>query len=927
MGLSKSIKLVKQGENVGSERKLPVELEFGVTQTRFQSNESVLDFYSKIIRLSSNTKICQPGSELLSIKKPEVVLDSAQVKAVNSNLKELVNEIKIPLLGNCVSEKDPNFAVENKKLLRDFFKATILNFDFYTPDYYEGQSEYQFSSRFENIDAFLKNYYNFDVTEASLSIKTFLACFSLYVSQKMFSEVELKPLLRMITVTNIDAISKKLSDIVDAYNVDLLKQGRPLLEGIPLWFGYKHDKILKADFFQQLNYWISDKDNNIIANNYNREFIDNIKLLPSKLSVSQILLPDTFFTPGSSNSDQTKFYQYEGNKLRKLRLSKTELFMSLPEAAFKLLIDKAFDHRHVDVAVAHPKYEPGKVRPFITTGLWSHITQKIFLKIWKSSLVKEGCPLFTNFRGEDKCDRFVQMSKYCDGEYILIPLDQKNFDQNQPRALIKNIINHMCSRLYDVNQDDGIKDLIKLVNARMINIIDTRQIIYPQENGIPEKGIHKVEGGLLSGDAFTSELGSIISYYEILFVLNSLNLTSAVEQIYTNGDDLWLVLKNKNNSLCRDESEREELLNKLVTEYNRVGLVVHIQKNFVSTKWATFLRTLIGDGVILTYPNRAILSLMAFKPTSKTMDDLGPQNYLDMATDLKTKFQIISNDYSLFNEWVYKLCDHSMILNVRKFGRLWLQNNNPGRYQLRTSCAKVDLDRKVDFSKDIIWKTRSNIQPLNSFSGCPYYFEISKLIDNRITIDSYKRAVYSPVARSYLVDRISKISVQEKLATMEVIYRLSIFDESTSQKVKAEIPIPFSILRMSMENYKPSDTFDYRAFEITCHNANIVYQNGDYKPLPFEFLTIRSYSFLQLCLGLRQVPKFSRYGYSSLVSAVLMDKFNQNLLMIGLQNPWLQSTIARSTFFRTILLTYSRHCSWYLDLKLVKRYDSIAVWT
>lgn len=240
---------------------------------------------------------------------------------------------------------------------------------------------------------------------------------------------------------------------------------------------------------------------------------------------------------------------------------------------------------------------------------------------------------------------------------------------------------------------------------------------------------------------------------------------------------------------------------------------------------------------------------------------------------------------------------------------------------------RLDLSRKYELGKELLWKSEKSGN-LKKFNGSPFYFEIAKLIDPTLELSSYSRTIYSAPSYSSIRDSgTRKTTLIEKVKTIELLAALeTAFDVDKSPVIT--LPIPFIILSAIMSTLSLFK-FNLNDLLIMCDRASSIYKSQLFTKWGslLTLANIQDFSFLKIILGLKQYPKLSRLGASSLVSSIVWEQHINNMLLIGLEKPWLQTTIASSRYFKAILLSYSKLQEEEYLLRFRTKFERMFVWT
>lgn len=359
-----------------------------------------------------------------------------------------------------------------------------------------------------------------------------------------------------------------------------------------------------------------------------------------------------YFTPGSSS---TKYFFQTRKGVRRVRLSKTRLFQSLALQQFTDLYNRSMNITEDTVNVMI-KSELGKHRPFASTSIESFIVMRQFTMYYKSRMDTEDLtlPFFTNFNNSQRFKIFNKLNKLMDGSRRFYAVDQSRFDQHQSLEVLvlglKNITNYLLQSESDYQLKAHIENLLE----RMVMILTNRKARIENLNGTFT--YKKIEGGLMSGDAITSEIGSVLCFLEASYVIDKLGLRSSLEYIACNGDDLIFIINNPT-----------DFLEPIINVYSEIGGVIHKEKNFSSLNAYSFLKIFYYDDAAISVPFRAVTSLFLFKMTS-IPDDIGPATFYNDIVQVRDRFSITTMDINKYHDWIYSLMSHSKLKSLRLYG-------------------------------------------------------------------------------------------------------------------------------------------------------------------------------------------------------------------------------------------------------------------
>jgi len=404
-------------------------------------------------------------------------------------------------------------------------------------------------------------------------------------------------------------------------------QGWIYYDGLENIFGYRTDKDLDLKSFEdELKFWISDKDHLPVAN------IPIHMAWTPKMSTAtraNYLLPTTFFSAGGAMREKVV-----GPNGKPMRVNKTTFFAECTE-------EKILDYLNRDsaIAVASPKRELYKIRPFINTDLTLHVVMSIVQKSWEN-VVEDSDILYPFMSKHKKMEVFTKYYHKVSSGRIAFPADQKRFDQHIPMKLIVRCLRFIQDQVVACHTDPETKNFLSFVFDKACWLMRHMTLEFDGEK-------YEFKGGLGSGLRVTNSLGAYMNYLINYAVLHELGGDDYV----TMGDDTLATLPEMYD------------LEFLSQRYSRLGVEVEPSKNYISNTHADFLRMNISKEGILGYPLRMLPSLLYMKP-EPPKDDLGFDNIANNVSQYISRMYMSKCSVGLWS----CLFSHSIFEDIRRHG-------------------------------------------------------------------------------------------------------------------------------------------------------------------------------------------------------------------------------------------------------------------
>lgn len=422
----------------------------------------------------------------------------------------------------------------------------------------------------------------------------------------------------------------------------LAKKGKERFD--PLWYiyidwnvtlGYNMSTIL-SDMDEELKIWFEDDlFRSSDEFNYNDKFkAALVDVLKSGKSVTKLLTiqewvqdPANWVTKGSSGGYFVTV-MVDGVEV-KSKKNKTAVSVKYTTDE---LIGLIFDSNIAEELKPSIKVELGRKDRIIVAAGFVNQLRMGYISYWLKHFIHLDDQFdSTLWKGGDGLANFWTMrsERVRHRQEVNFPMDVTSFDRG---VATNEILIYLDVLRYYID----LSVLLPLVKKDLLNIMDVIEITwFKSKIKLSNNSIIYPKHGLPSGVRWTSELGTLVNLARIKMCDNHMKDiwgTNFVNYVAAQGDDDDICVNNYFQAV------------QIFDFYNKVGISIHPQKNFVSDKESEFLRRIIDKDGVRGYPVRRLMSLIFRDPT---------------ASRDPTDILFLTNLCSAYSVLIGRLCDEN----------------------------------------------------------------------------------------------------------------------------------------------------------------------------------------------------------------------------------------------------------------------------